>query len=88
MAGPLTVRDLVAGSGGVLVATVAIIAGCAFASASNLVWFAFWGIAGVLSHGRSVSLLRRAHADDNGGRVHAAAIAHPTVRSQATELGC
>lgn len=60
LAGPLVVRDFVAGSGGVFVATVATIAGCAFAGAGNLVWFAFWGVAGVLSLSRSASLLRRA----------------------------
>lgn len=61
LAGPLVVGDFVAGSGGVLVAAVAIIAGCAFASAGNLVWFAFWGVTGVLALRRSVPALRQAH---------------------------
>jgi len=61
LAGPLVIGDLVAGSGGVLAAALALIAGCAFASAGNRVWFAFWGVAGVLSLRRSASALRQAH---------------------------
>jgi len=49
LAGPLAVRDLVAGSAGVVVSAMAFIVGCAFVNAGNLLWFAFLGTHGVVS---------------------------------------
>ena len=59
LSGPLVVRDIVAGVGGVTVAAVALIAGCAFASAGNLAWFAFLGLLGTSSLHASLPQLRR-----------------------------
>ena len=62
LSGPLIVRDLVVGVSGVLCAVVAFIAGCAFASAGNLAWFAFLGVNGAASLATALPHLRRVRA--------------------------
>jgi hypothetical protein len=59
LSGPLVVRDFVVGAGGVSVALMAFIAGCAFASAGSLLWFAFWASLAAASLYSSVLQLRR-----------------------------
>ena len=49
LSGPIAVKDFVGGVSGIAVSLVAIIAGCAFASAGNMVWFGFLGLAGAVS---------------------------------------
>ena len=61
LSGPLVLRDVVAGILGVLTAIVAFLAGCAFASAGNFVWFAFLGASGVVSLSSSLPQLQRVH---------------------------
>ena len=61
LAGPLVVRDFVAGTAGVAASALAFLAGCAFASAGNLVWFAFLGAVGVLSLHASIPAVLAAH---------------------------
>jgi cell division protein FtsW (lipid II flippase) len=53
---------MVVGVGGVSVAVVAFIAGCAFASAGNLAWFAFLGLVGAASLHSSSAQLQRVRA--------------------------
>lgn len=71
LAGPLAVRDLVAGSTGTVGALVAFIAGCAVASTGALLWFGYFGVLGVVSlttgitQLRRVSLLSRGRARDD-----------------------
>lgn len=43
---PDEVRDLLGGTGGVTVFSVAVILGCAFASPGVFAWFAFFGLLG------------------------------------------
>lgn len=62
LSGPLVVRDFVAGVCGVPAAVIAFAAGCALASAGNLVWFAFWGSFAAFSLYSSVLQLQRAGA--------------------------
>lgn len=57
LAGPLAVRDLVGGVGGVAVAVLAFLGGCALASAFNLAWFALIGGLGVASLATSAPTL-------------------------------
>jgi hypothetical protein len=61
LAGPLVIRDIVVGTGGVAVSALAFLAGCAFASTGNLVWFAFLGALGVLSLRTAVPAVVTAH---------------------------
>ena len=49
LAGPGVLRDLVAGTGGIVVAAAAVLAGCAFFGPSPLTWFAFLGVSGGVS---------------------------------------
>jgi len=56
--GPAAVRDVVGGSAGVVLCTVAIALGCAFASAGTLVWYAFFGLLGLVSLGTTVPKVR------------------------------
>ena len=57
--GPLLVRDVALGISGVAAALIAFIAGCAFASAGNFAWFAYWGLLGAASLYTSMQQLRR-----------------------------
>ncbi len=57
--GPLVARDVIGGISGIAVAAVAVIAGCAFASAGNLAWFLFFGLLGASSLRASLPQLRR-----------------------------
>ena len=59
LAGPLAVRDLVAGSTGIAGASVAFIAGCALASTGTLLWFGYFGLLGVVSLTTGITQLRR-----------------------------
>lgn len=59
LSGPLLVRDLALGISGIVVALIAFIAGCAFASAGNVAWFAYWGLLGTASLYTSLQQLRR-----------------------------
>ncbi len=71
LAGPLAVRDLIAGSTGIIAGMAAFIAGCALAGTGTLVWFGYFSLLGVasLSTGitqlRRVSRLARAHVGDD-----------------------
>ena len=58
LGGPLLVRDLALGISGVVAAMIAFIAGCAFASTGNVVWFAYWGLLGTASLSGSIQQLR------------------------------
>ena len=59
LGGPLLVRDLALGLSGVAAALIAFIAGCAFASGGNFVWFTYWGLLGAASLYTSIRRLRR-----------------------------
>lgn len=59
LSGPLLVRDVALGITGVVTALIAFIAGCAFASAGNFAWFAYWGLLGAASLYTSIPQLRR-----------------------------
>lgn len=56
--GPVAIRDLAAGTVGVATGTLAFLVGCAYASTFNFVWFAFWGIQGVMFLGMALPVLR------------------------------
>ena len=52
LSGPIVFKDFLGGVSGIAVSLVAVIAGCAFASAGNMAWFGFLGLAGAMSlHG-------------------------------------
>ena len=59
LAGPLVVRDLVAGSSAIIAALFAFIGGCALASSGTLVWFSYFGLLGAVSLATSLTQLRR-----------------------------
>jgi hypothetical protein len=57
--GPVALRDLVAGTGGVVVGGVAFITGCAYAGVPTLVWFATVSLVGAVALGSALPVVRQ-----------------------------